>query len=351
MSNYESLFENIRLSLLRIAESHPEIWERITERSPEGKMDCIVDSYKDWERKALTYHCKLSNLLREYDSSNTIEDYHKQCINEHNKLLDLYPIPQLSIIEIVDKINTAFFKLERYMEGKTDLYHFFGFNDAFTILFDIMENPENETPENFKRIDKYYKLLAQINYDFDNSNFENFNAFENVLFCNDCEEIGHLWWDRSDEFIQFGLEEEDEKRYSIHHIIENNDAGDETKILKNSFKINNALKSNGFFEIEKVKVLSEANQSKLIKLILDNKLPYRIAMLDFLDFFSYLEQEYSYTKTDMYTRVSDWLGADRTGRSVKGNILGLLKASNENKERYTAHLHKEKVKKDYQNLI
>ncbi len=38
------------------------------------------------------------------------------------------------------------------------------------------------------------------------------------------------------------------------------------------------------------------------------------------------------------------------GRAVKGNISSLFPNTNENKERYTAHLQKETVIKDYQEL-
>lgn len=100
----------------------------------------------------------------------------------------------------------------------------------------------------------------------------------------------------------------------------------------------------------KVKRLSEPSKQSLIELIGKNDLPYSIAMLDFLDFFKLLEKEYFKAKYKLNIEVSKWLDSDKDGRGVKGNISVLSENSNENKSKFTAHLHKETVEIDYQNL-
>lgn len=115
-------------------------------------------------------------------------------------------------------------------------------------------------------------------------------------------------------------------------------------------KLKVVLGKYGFFELPKVKRLSEPSKQSLIELIVKNDLPYSIAMLDFLDFFKLLEKEYFKTKYKLNIEVSKWLDSDKDGRGVKGNISVLSENSNENKSKFTAHLHKETVEIDYQNL-
>jgi hypothetical protein len=115
-------------------------------------------------------------------------------------------------------------------------------------------------------------------------------------------------------------------------------------------KLKAVLGKYGFFELPKVKLLSEPSKQSLIKFIGENDLPYSIAMLDFLDFLKHLEKEYFKTKYKLNIEVSKWFDSDKDGRGVKGNISVLSENSNENKSKFTAHLHKETVEIDYQNL-
>lgn len=125
----------------------------------------------------------------------------------------------------------------------------------------------------------------------------------------------------------------------------------QTEKLKTKAQIlNETLYKYGFFELEKLKQLSEQNQNILVQLISDSKLPYVIAMLDYLDYFTYLEKNHFTTKYRLYIEVSKWFNSDKEGRAVKGNINSLLKNSTENKTRYTAFKHKEKVIRDYEEL-
>ena len=100
----------------------------------------------------------------------------------------------------------------------------------------------------------------------------------------------------------------------------------------------------------KVKKLSEPNKQSLVELISTNGLPYSIAMFDFLGFLKHIESEHFKTKYKLNKEVTKWFNSDKDGRAVKGNISSLSDYSTENKSKYTAHTHKETVKKDYQKL-
>jgi hypothetical protein len=129
-----------------------------------------------------------------------------------------------------------------------------------------------------------------------------------------------------------------------------NEIEQKPKVKTKSEKLQSELDKYGFFELELVKQLSQINKERLMDFINSNKLPYRIALFDYLDFFLHLEKEHFKTKDQLYKGVSKWLEADVSGRTVKGNISSLLEYSGENKDRYTAHIHKETVKEDYQKL-
>jgi len=115
-------------------------------------------------------------------------------------------------------------------------------------------------------------------------------------------------------------------------------------------KLKSAITVFGFSKLNKVKALQESNQVKLIELISDNELPYQIAMLDYLGFIYHIQKNFIEGTKKMQREISRILGSDTDGRSVRGNISALVKKPQDKKPRYTAHLHKETVEKDYQNL-
>lgn len=110
------------------------------------------------------------------------------------------------------------------------------------------------------------------------------------------------------------------------------------------------LSQYGFFELEKVSVLSEQSQFSLVEKISNNGLPYAIAMFDYLQFIRDLERKNFERKYKLNREISKWFDSDKQGRAVKGNISSLLNNTNENKKRYTAHTHKENVTNDYELL-
>lgn len=106
----------------------------------------------------------------------------------------------------------------------------------------------------------------------------------------------------------------------------------------------------GFFELEKIKSLSNQNTKTVIEKISENGIPYAVAMFDYLGFISYLENNYFKTQYQLIKEISKWFNSDNQGRAIKGNINSLINHSTENKERYTAYKHKEKVSFDYEQL-
>lgn len=111
-------------------------------------------------------------------------------------------------------------------------------------------------------------------------------------------------------------------------------------------RLTGELKKYGFFELELIKELP--SKGKLLEILGDNKVPYKIAMLEFLGFINHLEDEYCNSKTDLWKLLSEIISIPE--RTAKGHVNALNDFSNEDKKKYTSHIHKENVKKDYQKL-
>jgi len=108
------------------------------------------------------------------------------------------------------------------------------------------------------------------------------------------------------------------------------------------------LSQYGFFELLKVKQLSDPNKQQLFESISTNDLPYNIAMFDYLEFIKHLRSEYFTSDYKLFIAVANWFQVDE--RAVKGNIYVLKAKSKENRGRYTADQQKQKVQKDYEAL-
>jgi hypothetical protein len=121
-------------------------------------------------------------------------------------------------------------------------------------------------------------------------------------------------------------------------------------ILTKAEILNEHFMRYGFFELQKMKLLSDANKIKIVEKLAEQSLPYAIAMFDYLEFIQYLEKNHFSTKYKLHREVSKWFNSDSEGRAVKGNINSLIKGTTENLNRYTAHKHKETVIKYYENL-
>lgn len=112
--------------------------------------------------------------------------------------------------------------------------------------------------------------------------------------------------------------------------------------------LNDRLEKYGFFKLPKVQQIPVEKWPRLIDLIYSNKLPYKIAFLDYLGFIKHLEKEHFQTKYKLNLELAKWFNTNE--RAVKGNISSLLLNSTEDKNRYTSYRHKEIVEKDYQSL-
>ena len=113
-------------------------------------------------------------------------------------------------------------------------------------------------------------------------------------------------------------------------------------------KLKAELGKYGFFELLKVKQLSEPNKQSLVELISKNDLPYSIAMVEYLGFIKHLKAEHFTTDYKLFKAVANWFEVDE--RAVKGNIYVLNEFSKENRTRYTADQQKQIVQKNYEVL-
>ena len=111
-------------------------------------------------------------------------------------------------------------------------------------------------------------------------------------------------------------------------------------------KLKAELGKYGFFELPKVKQLSEPNKEKLVELISSKPMPYGIAMFDNLGFCEYLDREQgSKYKTDQILSRLYNEGA-KDGTSAKHYRRSLIKPT----PRYNAREYKEIVITDYEQL-
>ena len=179
------------------------------------------------------------------------------------------------------------------------------------------------------------EYLIKGDWDIDFDEFENYVELSKPM---------ELLFSMSDLLVQhYRLE-------MFEEFLHDNKASLPQPIITKAENLKEQLNQYNFFELEKVKVLSEQSQFSLMKKISENGLPYAIAMFDYLQFIQYLEKQHFDSKYKLNKEVSKWLNSDKEGRAVKGNISSLLKNTTENKARYTAYKHKENVTKDYEQL-
>jgi hypothetical protein len=112
--------------------------------------------------------------------------------------------------------------------------------------------------------------------------------------------------------------------------------------------LQSSLEKYHFFDLPLVSKLTPDNQNKLVDLIMRNKIPYIIALLDYLGFIDHLQRNHFTIKYKLHRAIARMLGSNE--RTVKGNINSLNPYTTENQERYTAFFHKEIIEKDYQKL-
>lgn len=104
-----------------------------------------------------------------------------------------------------------------------------------------------------------------------------------------------------------------------------------------------------FTSLPKVAALAAQQQTRLIRHMLGEGVPYTIAMLDFLGYPQYLKSNYGMTREAMYRHVSKALDPVAQ-RTVKGNFLVLNSDSKEDNAKYTAWTYDKEVEKFYNAL-
>ena len=203
-------------------EGQDEIWGLLPD-SLNKKREHIKDTYSDYEKRLTKSYIETCNAILKLRPNNRQITKWKSEYEKALKIIEINnPLPKVNLGELIEDINNAFFRLEIFMDGGISNYLYFGFNDAFTKLFFEIRKPENYTYKNCILIGEYWALTAQIVYDYDKSDFENSEAYENDFFCEDCEEIDYLNWDRVGEFAEFTTPDqidEAEQKFSITDII------------------------------------------------------------------------------------------------------------------------------------
>jgi hypothetical protein len=104
----------------------------------------------------------------------------------------------------------------------------------------------------------------------------------------------------------------------------------------------------GFLNLSKVKDLTVSQVRNLVGLLVENDIPFQIAMFEFLDFLPHLLSNFCKSKYELNNCLAKILQCDV--RTVKGNIAVLNPKSNDDRKRYTSYLQKEPVRKAYDSL-
>lgn len=106
------------------------------------------------------------------------------------------------------------------------------------------------------------------------------------------------------------------------------------------------LSKYGFFGLPKVKNLSDKGKRELIELISSGSMPYKIAMMNAVDFIAYLDKEYFETVKERDQEIMNWFKPGKDPREVRGNINSLIKPNS----RYTSYSNVERVLSDLKSL-
>ena len=187
----------------------------------EGKKDWVTDKYKNFEERYYKSQLEICNaILNVVPKENEIIAIKAEFKTKLTDLRNNFPLPDTDINKLISEINNAFYRLEKFMKGSSLNYSAFYFNDAFTLLFHELNKLENISINNDNLLHGYYTVINQICHDYDKSDFDNTDAYENEDFNRDCNEIVYLAWDRLQEFITG--EDEINVKISIRDIANNN---------------------------------------------------------------------------------------------------------------------------------
>lgn len=143
----------------------------------EEKADYITDTYNNYEERYYKYQIDVCDrILSQVPNDKIILNAKKRFQQNIIKLREQYPIPSTNIATIILNINSAFYRLEKFMEGSNPIYQSFLFYDAFTIFYNELNKIENITPINHNIRDGYQYFISQLYYAYDKSEFKNQGA-------------------------------------------------------------------------------------------------------------------------------------------------------------------------------
>lgn len=131
---------------------------------------------------------------------------------------------QIPLNVIISNINSAFLRLENFMNGILSDYKSFDFFENFDLLFVKAKLSENYTIEICNLINHYWNLTEQLRVDTDKGNYNNKAVFDNEDFIEDIEAIGYINYYEAYKFLEFTTQEQIakmEKKFSISDISQN----------------------------------------------------------------------------------------------------------------------------------
>jgi len=96
--------------------------------------------------------------------------------------------------DLIIEINNAFYKLERFMDGKTNQYKYYGFKDKILKVLSEGVQEANTSPDNSKLLMDYWYYMYQIYAEYCTSRIKNETAIQNAEFISDINEIDSLKW-------------------------------------------------------------------------------------------------------------------------------------------------------------
>ncbi len=108
----------------------------------------------------------------------------------------------------------------------------------------------------------------------------------------------------------------------------------------------------GLFTLQKTSILNERQQMSIINLIKTrNNIPYTIALFHHIGFLDHLEQNVFRKKDALHKKLSNILGIDKSGRTIRGLINCFKPKSKENLNKYTSNNHLLDAAEDFKSII
>lgn len=323
----------------------------LAEQKPELSNDFLNEAQKQTDKTANEFWKELCNgwqFLADRVNGN-ISKQENSLINlsfNAQIISQLFYLAGLKNKEIYSKdgltkegLRITYYHLGNYaLENRLNWYYYSFTGNPFIVSY-------NYSPV---KVYELYKIESerQFKNELKNKKPEQIGEWLNIHLKKFVREGGNKadWVKHTRQFVNLlSIEQQD----SFYNWIDANITETEPKqIVTKTDKLKEDLSKYGFFELPKLKTLSEPN--KLIDLISNNDLPYNIAMIDFLGFIEHLKAKYFPTKDKLNKAVANLF--DVTDRAVKGNINVLNPVSREDRSRYTADQQKKVVIKDYQTL-